>query len=505
MKNDDSQRAFLGSIHQYAGAFFIYIFAFLASLYIIRKLTVNDFGIYNFVIVLITTAQFLTSLGLEPAIIRYLPEFKEKKNHYVLKRIVLIPMLLRFFAVFIFIFIMLSMNSWISSTFNLPPFFNKLLLPVSLIILLALESQLLGDAALVSLFENRYWNYSKIIYSLLKFILFYFSLSLGYGIWGILWSWLFVELVLFSMFLIKAYEVIFLLPTKKEDEKQFPLTRLIRFSRYLVFQQGIWLFRDKAADIFLLSYFLGTYEVGLYSFAFGIPLMMMSFSPGSILRGILTPLFVRSYIRNRDTQQLSYFFELVNKIIFFTMVPFFTILIILADKVIEHVFNPAYLEVTGLFVISLLFVMVQQFAYSYSAIIYTLEKTKIHFVASLFAFYNLIMDLILIPMLGILGAILATGSAGVLVLIYYHWALEKEGLIKLKYPWKSFGYFTINTLLTALLALLGKYFINSLFSLACILTFCFLFYLIFSYINKGFDQRDRDTFNHAIGRSLWIF
>jgi O-antigen/teichoic acid export membrane protein len=180
---------------------------------------------------------------------------------------------------------------------------------------------------------------------------------------------------------------------------------------------------------------------------------------GSKLRAIFTPLFVRSYTKTNDKQQLSYFFELVNKIIFFSMIPIFIILMILADKVVIHVFNPEYLKVTNLFILSLGFVMIQQFAYAYTSIVYTLEKTKIVFVGSLFAFYNLIMDIILIPPLGILGAILATGSAGMMLPVYYHFAMRKEGTIELKYPWKSFVIFSVNTVITAVIVFLlrGQY------------------------------------------------
>lgn len=499
------QKAFSGSLHQYAASLVMFIFSALTAIYIIRELTVEEFGIYSFIGSLIAMASVITSLGLAPTIQRYLPEYREKQNNYIQKRILSISLLIRLLAGFIFVSILLIANNWIITIFNLPLSFQNFLPLIALIILLGLESNLLGNAALVALFENKYWNLSRTIYTCLKFILFYLSLANGYGILGLIWCWLIVEIVLFMLFLIKAYKVIFSLPIKKEDIQPLPIKRFFNFGKYLILQQSTWFFRDTATDIFLISYFLGTYEVGLYSFAFSIPLMLMSFSPGSKLRAIFTPLFVRSYTKTNDKQQLSYFFELVNKIIFFSMIPIFIILMILADKVVIHVFNPEYLKVTNLFILSLGFVMIQQFAYAYTSIVYTLEKTKIVFVGSLFAFYNLIMDIILIPPLGILGAILATGSAGMMLPVYYHFAMRKEGTIELKYPWKSFVIFSVNTVITAVIVFLLRGFIHNIISLFCVLAIAVILYLGLSYLNKGFDDKDRKIFNDAIGKDIFVF
>lgn len=505
MSTNLTQKAFSGSIHQYAASLVMFIFGALTSIYIIRELAVEDFGIYSFIVGLITMAQFVTSLGLAPTIQRYLPEYREKENNYFQKRIVSISMLMRLLAGLAFVSVILVANNWIINIFNLPFSSQKFFPLIALIILLVLESNLLGNAALVALFENKYWNFSRTTYTCLKFILFYLSLSMGYGILGLIWCWLIVEVVLFALFFIKAYKVIFSLPIKKEDIQPLPIRRFINFGKYLVLQQSTWFFRDQATDVLLISYFIGMHDVGLYSFAFGIPLMLMSFSPGSKLRAIFTPLLVHRYTKTNNLNELSYFFELVNKVIFFSMMPIFIILMILSDKVVLYIFNPEYLTVTNLLILSLGFIMIQQFAYAFTSIFYTLEKTKILFVGSLGAIYNLIMDLILIPPLGILGAILATGSAGVILLVYYYFALRKERIIELKYPLRAFARFSVNTVITAVIVFLLKGFINNILSLICVLTIAGIVYLVLSYLNKGFSERDRKIFNDAIGKDIFVF
>ncbi|MCK4818890.1 oligosaccharide flippase family protein, partial [bacterium] len=103
MTLNPSQKAFSGSIHQYAASLVMFIFSALTSIYIIRELTVEDYGIYGFIGSLVAMASVITSLGLAPTIQRYLPEYREKGNNYFQKRILSISMLIRLLAGFIFV------------------------------------------------------------------------------------------------------------------------------------------------------------------------------------------------------------------------------------------------------------------------------------------------------------------------------------------------------------------------------------------------------------------
>jgi O-antigen/teichoic acid export membrane protein len=500
-----SKKIFEGVIYQYLSSIISAVFNFLISVYVIKKLSVDEFGIYNFMLSVVLLAQVVTSLGLPQILQRYLPEYREKKINYFQKRILSISLLVRFFAGFIFVSIFLMSNNWVITVFNLPIFARNLIFLLSLIILLNLESQLLGDSALVALFENRYWNFSKMTYSGFKFMLFFLFLSMGYGIKGIVLAWLIAEGILFLLFFVRSYTLIFSLPSEKEEIHALPVRRFFNFGGVLFLSQVALFFRDKAADIFILSYFLGVYAVGLYSFAYGIPLMLMNFSPGSLLRGVTTPFLVYRYTKSNNKEELSYFFQLLNKIIFFTMIPIFVILIIFADKVIMYIFHPDYLKVKSLFMLSIGFMLVQQFAYAYIPIIYTLEKTRIILVGSLTAIYNLLMDLILIPSLGIVGAILATGSAGVLLLIYYSFSFRKKDIVILSYPWNAFLKSCCNIAITALIIFPVKEMIHSSLSLLIVLFIAIFIYLVVSYFNKAFNDNDRQIINQASGKKIWIF
>lgn len=506
MSSDNlSQKIFSGSIFHYLTKVVTTIIGVFVTIYIIRKFSIEEYGLYNFLLSVVLSAQIVTSFGLGPIIHRYLPEYKEKNNNHFQKRILLLAVFIRFIAGFAFVLFLLLASNWIVDIFNLPETSKSILPLISLITLLTLESELLGNAALLSLFENKYWAISKGIYSILRFCLFLLALKLGYGILGIIWALLIVELILFVLFLVKTWKVVFSLPVTKEEIRPLPVKRILKFGLPLWSRSIFYLFQNKVTDIFIISYFLGQKWTGLYSFAFGIPLVIMSFSPGNTLRAVTTPALVQKYTRDNNKEDLSYFFQFMNRVIFFTVIPISLTLMILSNEIIKYVFTSTYLEILPLFILSTGFLMIIQFNYAYTSILYTLEKSKIMFIASGAAIYNLIMDLILIPRLGILGAILATGSAGIMLLPYYYFALKKEEAVKLKYPWKSFIKFSLNNIPLCFTLFFLKGFIHNIASLIGILIIGAIIYLYLSCLNKGFEKKDRELINKAIGRKLFVF
>jgi len=494
---------FRGSIYHYFTAAIDALLNFLIVIYILQRLNVEEFGIYNFLLAAVLFVRTVTFLGTDSVVQRYLPEYEEKGNNYFKKRILSGSMLICLFAAIVLLGIFFIVRTRIIEIFHLPEYSKNLFYISMAIALLALESYLLGDIALVALLKNQYWSFCRITYNLIKLVLFYCAFRLNYGLTGIIWGWLISEFLLLMLFFIKGYRVVFSLPVKKKDVQKLPIKRFINFAKFLYFHKLTQLFKRKGFDIFLLSYFLNTKAVGIYSFCFGIPLLLMQLSPATKLHPILKTIAIRNYTRQNDYENFSYLFAFINRITFFIMIPLFIFIIILADKITLFLLNPDYIKTVHLFRLSLAFISIHQFGFVYTPILFTLEKTRIIFITGLISFYNLIMDILLIPLYGVLGAILATGSTGIIVILYYRYATGK--IIRLSYPWKSFAVFSLNTLFVAGLLYILRPFMHDIFSLISVFILGVIVYLILSFLNKGFEQKDRDILNKMIGKKVWVF
>jgi len=82
------QKGFLESIYNIVGNIGSAGLLFLIQLLIIKNLSVEDYGIYNILISIATVGYFVCNLGIESVIERYVPEYIEKNNYYVIKKII---------------------------------------------------------------------------------------------------------------------------------------------------------------------------------------------------------------------------------------------------------------------------------------------------------------------------------------------------------------------------------------------------------------------------------
>ena len=77
------------------------IITFLISVYIIRSLSVTDYGIYNTLLAIMGYVALFSSFGLANIFERFIPEFARKKEIAMLKKLVDKSLLLRFFVCFV--------------------------------------------------------------------------------------------------------------------------------------------------------------------------------------------------------------------------------------------------------------------------------------------------------------------------------------------------------------------------------------------------------------------
>ena len=498
-----SHKIFTGSIYNYIGTFGTAVFSILTSIYIIRILSVSDYGIYTLLANLIVIALFFTALGIPAILQRYTPEYYERGQLHLMKKTAIGGLLLRLLAGLVFVVIVLTYNSFFTEYLHVTAEVIKYLPVICVIIIFVIESQLLGDAILVALLEQKYWNASKLLYSAIKFVLFFFSLYLGYGLIGIIWSWVIAEGLLFLLYFSKCYSLIFRQKAKGTLNEKIPIKRMVRYGGFYLFAIMGGFLLNIAIDNYLIAYFLDTTAVGLYSFAMGIPLQILSFSPALILVSILIPVSIRQYTMNKDKSGLKYIYQLYNKIIFFSGVPLFAALVLLADKVILYVFNPAYISVLLLLIICSIFSAIKMFNYALDPIIRTLERTDIYALSLIFAVYNLVMDIILIPVYGLMGAAAATLSAQ-----FFTFLLQlgmTKSFISVSYPWRAFGKMAVNVVIMGIIVFSLRGFVKGLLSLCFVILIGGMSYFICAYLNKGFDDKDRKIFNAAIGKDIFRF
>ena len=398
-----------------------------------------------------------------------------------------------------FVLIINIFRNELSSIFSFSDELIKLIPIFSLVILVRIENQLLGDSFLLANLMHKYWNKVRVCYFALKFCLFFLVLNKGLGLYWIVLAWAFSEITLFIFYLFKTTPWISI----KIINLRIFNKRILSFMSisFLIVIGNIT--RQITVDNLLISHYLGIREVGLYSLTFGIPLLLLEWSPAKTLKNLFLPIFIRKYTQTDDKKTLQRMFTFYNKVIFFFTLPMFTGIAVLSKPIIRIIFDSSYLEVNHLFRIALIFVFMRAFIYPYEVILRTTEKINIMLLATLFTVYNILLGVILIPILGMTGAIIASGTTGVFILLFYK--IRVSRFLRIEYQFGAFMKILINTILMSIFLFTVKSYATNLWNLLIIIFLGALLFLVASYLNKCFSREERKIINEAIGRKVFVF
>ena len=287
-----------------------------------------------------------------------------------------------------------------------------------------------------------------------KFLTLIFSviaIAIGSNLYGISVAYMAAYLITVAIgFVIletKVYSII-----RNKIVPKYRYNELLLFSLPL-FLTGIFTLALSWGDTFLLGIFMNEKIVGIYNVAFPLSysLLMIPKSLDAVYYPISATLFAQKKIK-----QLSDTFNTMARWVFALMWPLFLIMIFFSQQIIFTLFGQEY--VTGWKV--LIIVSVGIFIYSIvgpvETMLQTFNKTRFIFIMySSIVIINVLMNLYLIPILGMEGAAISTSflwsAVGIIEMI------RVRKLLPIRYELKYYAKYVISGMI-ALLAVfaLGK-------------------------------------------------
>ncbi|MBW2978009.1 flippase [Candidatus Woesearchaeota archaeon] len=464
--------------------FIAYVIMFLFKLIAARYFGPEDFGLFSLTETILGICVIIGLLGISAGPGRYIPIYKHRKQYKKLAGyysfIFKVPVLLSI----ILSILILVFASQINSFFNFPENFVNLLRLVALIIPFYVVNHIMWN---VFFAEGKIFN-QNISRNVIErapllvgiAIIYFLKLNVFYLV-------LFFIIPIFLAFVYNTiiYKKKIHFPEVKE--KTYLWKDWFSFSLPLFFT-GIFSYFIHWTDNLVIGKYLTPQSLGIYSVAFSLSHFLLFFT--TIFNFIFKPIISERYAY-KDKKSITFLFRKSQNWIFSITLPIALLLIIFSKQILNLIYGVKY--ITGflpLLILSLGFIINIYLGLN-TNILQLHKKTKYIFKVNVFvAITNIILNIFLIQLIGIIGAAISTSFSLSLRNILFLYKTKK--LEKLHFSWWTNFKFLISGLICVAIAkiLFVTIHFNIYIKLISIGLLYFLLYGIFLVISRAFDKDD---------------
>ena len=468
--------------------------------YIIRALSVEDYGVYNVLISMIGYVGVFSALGIPATLQRFIPESLEKKEFALLKKLVVRGALLRLALAVLAVAIVLFYEEPIGSLFKLDNLADySILFAVGAVFFL--ESQLL-TFVLGSVFLHKYMVISSTLYTVVRAGAVYAVLHYELGLKGLLLGEA-VAWFLWCALLLGFYYFKFVRRHPSQDNPALPLKRYLRYGGYSSLNDLGGSVLGVSTDFLIITAFLGPSAVALYAFADKVLKMLVRCMPHILLIEVIRPAFFAKYSNSGDKKILGEMFNMLLKLGAFTIYPLAAGLMVVGDQLVVLAFKAEYLDAIPILSVLAIFTAINIFFQPIGLVIKALEKVQYQLYSKIFAVYNIVGALLVVREHGVMGVVLVTCSAALFKNAFLFYFVKKN--VDFSVDWMGLLRVLINTLIMSAVLVVLKPYMDSLFMLFALTFVAGLVYLAACAVNRAFRVRERDWINAMLPKPVFLF
>ncbi len=427
------------------------VIGLLVRIFLSRSLSPIDYGIFYAVFSLIGFLKLFRKLGLGQAIVKFLPEFREKNKFTELKSSILSAVLVKLVVSSLMAGILFVFSEQVAMGFigNRSAVSIIRLLSVWFVVMSLLSSgqkifQGFGD---IVGFKSVEFLRVLITFLILGVFSYFTDLeapgtALAFVLGNILVGlWVLIRLKKHKTTLSKGEMKISKQVTKK----------MVFFGLPLMFS-GLAGVITGRIDTIVITFFRTSKEVGFYQVA--RPATKIIMQAGSVVGVPLLPMVSELWAK-KDMESLNFTMYYISKLSFLLLIPLVLIFLTFPKIIIRVLFSKQYLPAAGAMRILSVTMLVTVLFSIFGKTLVAIGKNRLHAkIYGVAAGLNLVGDLLLVPFIGIEGAALAfLFSFVVALLLEFHYTQKH---IEFDIPIKAIGKIIIGGALTIVLILLLK-------------------------------------------------
>ena len=484
--NADDQ---LKTIAKGAGIVFVGIFIskFLGYLYrmIVARAGTEIYGLFNMGLSVYVILATIASFGLYFGVARYVAYYNESNDKGKIKGVILSALRITLVLSLVLGFLLFLTSDWIAIRW----FHNEGLSIVLKILAFALPLEIVGSVLLHSLRGFKRVNYEviskNIVEVVIKLILTAVFLYIGWGLFGIALAYmvgLASSLILAFYFLEKK-----VFPLVSKIKPVYINKELVSYSWPLLLNSFI-LFLGLSISTILLGYFKDASAAGIYNVAWPTA-NLMYFIPSALMT-IFLPVLTGVYSR-RDKKTFNSLYKTVTKWVFLGNILLLAAFILFSKEILGLLFGKDYVVgSTALLILGSSYFMVFLLLGSEN-ILMIMNKTKLVFMNSAIGcIASVVVNIILIPLYGIVGAAIATSTAAMIKAGFVY--VQSYKLTKVHpFKWNYIKIFFAAAVAFLVVKVLTRWIeVTTIYLLIFVGAILGFIYLIFVVITKSFEKDD---------------
>ena len=477
----------------------IYVFVFVYRIIAARYLEPSGYGLLSLSITILKLSTVMAMLGLQFGVGKFVGFYMARKDISRTKGILVSSLFFPLIASIVVAVIIYLYSGQISGQiFNMPD-----LQPMLKIFSIALPFSVLTQMLrfiFISFKKPKFILFSEVFgEKFVNLILTIILIIFGGTLLGISYVYLASLIISFVAGFLILEKNVFSILSKKAKAK-FDLPRLFKFSFPIAFT-GILSILMGWTDTIFIGIFKTEADVGIYNVAYVLASSLMIFlhSFGDIFYPISSELHSKN--KHRLIREM---FEVVSKWIFITTLPFFLIAVVFPKHLISAFFGYQYVVGFNVIVILAIGYFLSSIMGPTTFVLHVYNKTKfVGFYTTMFAIVNIILNIILIPLYGLIGAAFAT----VISITSFHLIKFRKlkKILKFSFNYKTYTKFII----AAIIPLFFTYLVSLYFIKIPIIIKIFVFasyliiYGILLIVFRCFSEHDIVVLN-AVERKVGV-
>lgn len=391
----------------------------------VRGMTKEDFGVLSLLYAFIPVVSTVASLGLEQALRRFQPDYLRAGNTAGAAWLVKFVASARFGANIVLLSLIVLVWNHVAPLFKLLPYRAEFLV-LCVLIVVHFQARIL-EIALSANMLHRYGIGATAVVAVLKLAGYGFIVAVGH---------LTVEsvLVIDTLSFLVAYVMMRRAYVRfgaggvssggyRPDAKQ--RRRLLRYGLFNNFNDAGTLLLNPRVDSFFIAALLQPLSVGIYAFYTRLVDMTQNLMPTRFFESVVQPMLF-ALPRTEADRKLPLYLSFLLNMNLLLLWPALTYAVVCHAEIVLVVFGGKFIEHSHLLPLIAGFAMVNSIAVPVTLVAQYEEKAGVILFSKLFGLANIAGMFALIPLFGVTGAVVASGTAQAMKNAFIWWHVRQR-------------------------------------------------------------------------------